>query len=329
MMAHRPRLATPSELVYLSMDSSEPLPLPDAFAAGARPACELSVIVPAFNEAARLRAMLDEAVAYLSHAYAAGDWEIVIVDDGSRDGTAATALRFARESPAVRAGELRVVVLAQNRGKGGAVAHGMRHARGRYAVFADADGASRFADLGALMARLRAVERCGYGIAVGSRAHLTAASAAGSGAVVRRSRVRAALMYGFHALLRAVGVRDVADTQCGFKLFSRAAAKAVFADLRTERWIFDIEVLLLARYKRIPVVEVPVSWHEVAGTKISLVADSLRMAWDLVVVRAGYALGIYAVGPGGPGPETATATETEAKTEMERETVKDAAEGCP
>lgn len=327
MIAHRPRAATPSELVYLSVGCAEPQPLPDAFAAGARPACELSVIVPAFNEAARLRAMLDEAVAYLSRTYTAGDWEIVIVDDGSRDGTAATALRFARESPAVRADELRVVVLAQNRGKGGAVAHGMRHARGRYAVFADADGASRFADLATLMKRLRAVERRGYGIAVGSRAHLAAASSApGSGAIVRRSPVRAVLMYCFHTLLRAVGVRDVADTQCGFKLFSRAAARAVFADLRTERWIFDIEVLLLARYKRIPVVEVPVSWHEVAGTKISLVADSLRMAWDLVVVRAGYALGIYTVGPGGPGPETETKSKTE---EVGMEAEKGAAEGSP
>ena len=103
------------------------------------------------------------------------------------------------------------------------------------------------------------------------------------------------------ALLPTVGVREVRDTQCGFKLFSRNAARAVFEDMRTEGWIFDIEILLLARYKGIPVVEVPVSWHEVEGTKMELVKDSVRMAWDLGVVRMGYAFGVYTVGKGGPG----------------------------
>lgn len=241
--------------------------------------------------------MLQETVEYLSTAYAANNWEILLIDDGSRDDTATVALTFAATHPLIiNPDQVRVIVLESNRGKGGAVSHGMRHTRGRYVIFADADGASRFSDLAALMDEVRRVEKDGYGIAVGSRAHMV-----NTDAVVKRSFVRNFLMHSFHALLKTVGVREIGDTQCGFKLFSRAAAEAVFCDLRTEGWIFDIEVLLLAGYKGVPVVEVPISWHEVEGTKMDLVSDSIRMAWDLGVVRAGYALGVYTIGRGGPG----------------------------
>jgi dolichyl-phosphate beta-glucosyltransferase len=239
--------------------------------------------------------MLQEAVEFLSTAFP-NAWEILVVDDGSSDNTAITALDFAVNSELVKPEQLRVVVLERNRGKGGAVAHGMRHVRGEYAIFADADGASKFSDLAALMVKLREVQKEDYGIAVGSRAHMVTTDA-----VVKRSFIRNFLMHSFHTLLKTVGVREIRDTQCGFKLFSRNAVAAVFGDLRTEGWIFDIEVLLLAGYKHIPVVEVPVSWHEVEGTKIDLVSDSIRMAWDLGVIRAGYAVGVYTVGPGGPG----------------------------
>jgi dolichyl-phosphate beta-glucosyltransferase len=239
--------------------------------------------------------MLQEAVEFLTTTYA-NNWEILVVDDGSSDNTASVALSFAASSELVKPEQMRVVILEKNRGKGGAVAHGMRHVRGRYAIFADADGASRFSDLTALMQRLKEKETQGYGIAVGSRAHMVT-----SDAVVKRSFVRNFLMHSFHTLLKTVGVREIGDTQCGFKLFSRKAVYAVFGDLRTEGWIFDIEVLLLAAYKRIPVVEVPINWHEVEGTKMALVTDSIRMFCDLVVVRAGYAFGVYTVGPGGPG----------------------------
>jgi dolichyl-phosphate beta-glucosyltransferase len=269
------------------------------------------VIVPAFNERERLPVMLDEAVTFLHsvygpilpHAPSGRGWEILIVDDSSTDSTPAVALAWTASRLAkhgdIAPGQIRVVTLERNRGKGGAVAHGMRHIRGRYAVFADADGASKFSDLAALMAALRApgVEREEYGMAVGSRAHMSTTD----GIVVQRSFVRNMLMYSFHLLLRIVGVRGIKDTQCGFKLFSRPAVRALFSDLKTERWIFDIEVLLLAGYKGVPIVEVPISWHEVAGTKMDLVRDSIRMAWDLVVVRLGYAVGVYQVGSLGPG----------------------------
>lgn len=108
-------------------------------------------------------------------------WEILVVSDGSTDKTVETALGFAKELPVGQRGRIRVVHLGENRGKGGAVTHGMRHVRGQYVVFADADGASRFEDLGTLVQRCQDIEDAqGRGVAVGSRAHLV-----GSEAVVK------------------------------------------------------------------------------------------------------------------------------------------------
>jgi dolichyl-phosphate beta-glucosyltransferase len=174
----------------------------------------MSVVVPAYNEEERLGGMLEEAVSYLQDEYGSAHdgrrgsgrekgWEILIVSDGSKDATVDKALEFAKEhqlsqhpdpvpgpwssNPAhsthIPHGCIRVITLEQNRGKGGAVTHGMRHVRGQYVVFADADGASRFEDLGKLVEGCKAVEdKLGRGVAIGSRAHLV-----GSEAVVKVS----------------------------------------------------------------------------------------------------------------------------------------------
>ena len=170
--------------------------------------------MPAFNEEERLEAMLSEAVDYLQQAYgsethktqangyrakrkdatqatpngyAESDssrlpgWEILVVSDGSTDRTIDTALQFARDLGGKDASCIRVISLHENRGKGGAVTHGMRHVRGQYAIFADADGASKFEDLGKLVRASKKIEDAeGRGVAVGSRAHLV-----GSEAVVK------------------------------------------------------------------------------------------------------------------------------------------------
>jgi dolichyl-phosphate beta-glucosyltransferase len=165
----------------------------------------MSVVVPAYNEEERLGGMLEEAVGYLQDVYGGahdGDkqeraekekgWEILVVSDGSTDGTVDKALEFARDhqlsqhpvpvpgpwsekthSTHIPHGSIRVITLEENRGKGGAVTHGMRHVRGQYVVFADADGASRFEDLGKLVEGCKAIEdKFGRGVAIGSRAHL-------------------------------------------------------------------------------------------------------------------------------------------------------------
>lgn len=174
----------------------------------------MSLVVPAFNEEERLGIMLAEATEYLQQEYGDADptvkangnlkkrkganqhhanghasshgteargWEVLVVSDGSTDKTVDTALQFARDLGGLAAASIRVIQLHENRGKGGAVTHGMRHVRGQYAIFADADGASKFQDLGKLVRDCKRIEGSdGRGVAVGSRAHLV-----GSEAVVK------------------------------------------------------------------------------------------------------------------------------------------------
>ena len=255
----------------------------------------LSIVVPAYNESLRLPAMLTEAIDFLIASYSDLGWEVLIVDDGSSDNTTTAALSWiqsyiASHPGALPPGSIRVITLAQNRGKGGAVTHGMRHCRGAYTIFADADGATKFSDLTTLLNSLQALQTptSSAAVAVGSRAHMVHTAA-----VVQRSFVRNLLMYTFHFYLGVMGISSIKDTQCGFKLFSREAAACLFHGMYTEGWIFDVEILLRAEKAGIKIIEVPVTWHEVEGTKISLVRDSVVMALDLLVLRAGYATGVY------------------------------------
>ncbi|OJJ41576.1 hypothetical protein ASPWEDRAFT_101905 [Aspergillus wentii DTO 134E9] len=273
----------------------------------------MSVVVPAYNEEDRLGGMLEEAVEYLDGRYgvsvSSGEegtvrqrkgksesekeqgWEIIVVSDGSKDKTEEVAFGFARDH-GLAPGAIRVVTLSQNRGKGGAVTHGMRHVRGQYVVFADADGASRFEDLGKLVTVCGEIEDGeGRGVAVGSRAHMV-----GSEAVVKRSKLRNFLMHSFHLILRILTPRKTAtikDTQCGFKLFSRGSLPYIIPYMHSEGWIFDVEMLMLAEFAGIPVAEVPVGWREVKGSKLNVLRDSIGMAWGLAILRAAWSIGVY------------------------------------
>jgi len=153
-----------------------------------------------------------------------------------------------------------VLRLFRNNGKGGAVRKGMVRARGRYLLMADADGATKASDLGRLMAELQKVERDGLGIAVGSRAHLEEAE---GDAKAKRTPLRKLLMWGFHTLITLmIGNTQIKDTQCGFKLFTRATARLLFPVQHIDRWAFDVELLFLAARNRVPMV---VSCLRVAG----------------------------------------------------------------
>ncbi|KAL2432543.1 Dolichyl-phosphate beta-glucosyltransferase [Exophiala dermatitidis] len=239
-------------------------------------------------------------------------WEILVVDDGSTDSTVLTAQTFSRvhilpkqprrlsgpwthrseQGVKIPPGSIRIVSLEENRGKGGAVTHGMRHARGQYVVFADADGASKFSDLSKLVQACQEIEdQDGRGVAVGSRAHLV-----GSEAVVKRSKLRNFLMHSFHLLLKLMTPPQTArikDTQCGFKLFSRPTLPYIVPHMHMDGWIFDVEMLMLAEFAGIPVAEVPVGWKEVVGSKLNVVRDSIGMAVGLAVLRICWSTGIY------------------------------------
>ncbi|CDK26335.1 unnamed protein product [Kuraishia capsulata CBS 1993] len=295
LLSHTPRKIFDSETkFYASYDETEPLHALPPKNSAATDGIKISLVVPCYNETQRLKLMLDEAVSYLKSKYPDA-YEIVLVDDGSKDGTAEYALKLASKTYGLKPGVLRVVKFVKNRGKGGAVTHGLQFIRGSYGIFADADGASKFSDLSKLMSAIEAADNGEPhsipAVAIGSRAHMVSTDA-----VVKRSFIRNFLMYGLHTLVFVFGIRTIRDTQCGFKLFNKAAIREIFPYMHTEGWIFDVEILILAIQKGISVSEVPISWHEVDGSKMDLARDSVLMAVDLVITRMSYIMGIYRYG---------------------------------
>lgn len=238
----------------------------------------LSIVVPAYNEESRLPATLRALLGYLDREYP-GRYEILIVDDGSSDRTAACA-----EQVAVGRPEVRLLRNPGNRGKGYAVRHGMLEARGEWALFTDADLSAPIEELGKLW---EAVRREQAAIAFGSRA-------------LNRSLIGVHQPWWrewagrvFNLVMRLLVGLPYRDTQCGFKLFRRDAVQAIFPRQRIERFGFDVEVLYLARKLGFKAVEVPVRWNHAEGTRVSMLRDSLDMFFDLLRVRWWWWRGLY------------------------------------
>jgi dolichyl-phosphate beta-glucosyltransferase len=237
----------------------------------------LSIIIPAFNEERRLPATLERVVSFVKGK----DWpsyEIVVVDDGSTDGTCALVEEWHGYSPAVR-----LLRNPGNRGKGFAVRHGMLEAAGELRLFSDADLSAPIEDVDKLLAALDASDG---EIAFGSRA-------------VDRSLVnkhqgllREASGRFFNLAMRTATGLPYRDTQCGFKLFTAHAAREVFARTRLDGFGFDVEALFVARQLGLRAVEVPVRWANVEGSKVSL-RKGLDAFADIVRVRRNGLAGLY------------------------------------
>ncbi|XP_061189086.1 dolichyl-phosphate beta-glucosyltransferase-like [Saccostrea echinata] len=252
---------------------------------------ELSVIVPAYNEEERLPVMMDEALGYLEERKkksSSFSYEVIVVDDGSKDKTTQTAQKYCNKFGSEK---VRVLTLAKNRGKGGAIRLGMFSARGRYLLFADADGASKFSDFTKLENEMKNINKDSSNRAVvcGSRAHLEEES------IAQRSLFRTILMKGFHFVVWFLCVRGVKDTQCGFKLLTREAAILLFSNLHVERWAFDVDMLFLAQYFNIPVGEVAITWTEIEGSKMVPVFSWIQMGKDIILIRLRYLLGAWKI----------------------------------
>lgn len=249
----------------------------------------LSIVVPAYNEGTRLPATLPALAAYAARF--PGGAEVLVVDDGSSDGTAAVAERFAPPEDN-QAWKLRVL-REPHRGKAAAVRAGVLHASGDYVLFCDADLATPVEEFDRFLPWL---ER-GYEVVIGSRE--------GAGAVRQAEPFyRHVMGRVFNRLVQLLVVPGIEDTQCGFKCFTRPAAQQIFTRVRlygegarrvkgSMVTAFDVEILYLARRLGYRVQVVPVRWRYVPGSKVRPVADTLRMVWDVLRVWAYGRFGRY------------------------------------
>lgn len=240
---------------------------------------ELSIIIPAFNEEQRLGPTLERIRDYFNaHPAGAGGLEIIVVDDGSTDGTAKLVEDYARAIPS-----LRLVSNGVNRGKGYSVRHGMLEARGRVTLFTDADLSSPIEESEKLLAAIRA----GSDVAIGSRALDRSLIA------VHQSRLRELAGIIFNKFVQLFTGLPFVDTQCGFKAFVREPSRIIFEQQRVERFGFDPEILFLAKRHGLRSAEVPVRWAHDPATKVHVLRDSLMMFTDLIVIRWNALAGRY------------------------------------
>jgi glycosyltransferase involved in cell wall biosynthesis len=230
------------------------------------PPLDLSVVVPAFNEAGRIGSTLHALRTHLADR--AWTWEIVVADDGSTDGTRRVVEQIA-------ATDARIVLLREpHRGKGGAVRAGMLAASGAHRFMCDADLSMPVHEIDRFMPPALGDAE----IAIGTREGVGARR-------VGEPVLRHLAGRGFNVAVRALMVPGVHDTQCGFKMFTAGAADAVFPDVTVEGWGFDIEVLYLARRRGLRVREIPIEWHYRRESRLHLVRDGWGMFVELMRIR--------------------------------------------
>ena len=227
----------------------------------------LSVVIPSYNEERRIGATLEGVLLYLNEQ--PYTWEVLVVDDGSNDDTAAIASDFARNVEA----QVRVLTVP-HRGKGWAVKQGMLAATGRYRFMADADLAMPIEQLGAFLERMAE----GYDIVIGSR-QIAGARRYGEPAS------RHVMGRVFNWVVRNFAVGGFKDTQCGFKCFRGEVADELFDLQKTDGFGFDVEILYVASKRGLRILEMPIDWHHQRSSKVRPVTDTFLMLRDIILIR--------------------------------------------
>ena len=227
-----------------------------------------SIVIPAYNEGRRLAGTLDQVTSFIAQQR----WraEIVVVNDGSSDDTADLVRRYARQNPIIR-----LVDNPGNRGKGFSVRNGMLNAHGDVLLFTDADLSAPISEAPKLLAALEA----GADIAIGSRWIDPSLQ------THRQSVLRQVLGRVYNVLMRVILGLSFKDTQCGFKAFTRKAARQIFPAQHIERWGFDPELLFLARRSGLKVKEIGVHWGHDSGTRIHPFRDGFKMFMEMLSIR--------------------------------------------
>mgnify|MGYP001330397209 CR=1 FL=1 len=228
----------------------------------------LSVVIPAYNEEKRIGSSLTRVYEYLKKRDF--DFEIIVIDDGSKDKTLNLLTEYSQKNP-----NLIVLKNENNQGKGFSVKKGILKSKGNIILFTDADLSTPIEEIDKLINYLKE----GYQIAIGSRA-------------LPESRIeiyqvwyRQLMGKAFNKIIRIILNLDYYDTQCGFKCFQRTAALEIFKSMKISGFSFDIEVLFIANHRGLKIKEVPVRWYNSPESKVKVVRDSSRMLWDILKLR--------------------------------------------
>jgi glycosyltransferase involved in cell wall biosynthesis len=237
---------------------------------------ELCIVIPSYNEEQRLPATLERIAVYIETS--GRSTEVLVVDDGSKDQTAAVAESFRKRIPS-----LRVISNGVNRGKGFSVKHGTQEAHGATVLFTDADLSAPIEEADKL---LKAVED-GFDVAIGSRAMDRSLIS------VHETVFREFAGIIFNKIVRIILRLPFVDTQCGFKAFRRERCRIIFEQQRIERFGFDPELLYLARHHGLRSVEIPVRWGHSPATKVNMMRDSVLMFVDVFTIRWNAIVGRY------------------------------------
>ena len=241
------------------------------------PFCDLSIVVPAYNEEHRITPTLVALHAYLSRQPLR--YEILVVDDGSKDNTVGVVSLAMASIP-----NLRLVRQTPNRGKGAAVRRGMLAARGQIRVMCDADGSMPPEQLPKLLAPIAS---CQTSIAIGSR------YAPGAKSDTKQPWWRVAWSRFANKLIQRSLVPGVRDTQCGFKAFTAEAAHDLFRYGRIDGWAFDLEILALARRRGFEIAEVGVEWKDDRRSRVNPLKDLWKVIREALTIRKNLRRGVY------------------------------------
>ncbi len=233
----------------------------------------ISIVIPAYNEEKRINKTIQLILKYLKKR--GFDYEIVVVDDGSKDKTIQTVSQ-------IKENNLTILKNIPNRGKGYTVRRGMLEAKKDLILFTDADNSTPIEELDNFLKYIN-----NYDIIIASR------NMKESDIKIKQPLIRSTLGKIFPLLVKLIAVKGIKDTQCGFKLFKKEAAKKIFEKQTMERFAFDVEILYIARKYKLNIKELPVVWINDEGSKVDPIKDSISMFLDLLKVKVNDWKGLY------------------------------------
>ncbi len=233
---------------------------------------DLSIIIPAYNEEWRLPPTLLDMIDYFDGRDL--DYEIIVVDDGSTDRTAEVVKRLKKIRQQVC-----LIQLPKNRGKGHAVRTGVLNSHGKHVLFADADGSTP----------IKEIERLETHFDEDTKIVIASRTLTSEDTVVTRRWYHTLLERVFNICVKLLILPGIADTQCGFKMFTAECAHFIFERQQAERWSFDIEILFIARKAGLKIIEVPINWNDIPGSKVNLFLDAIGMFRDIFAFKIRHA----------------------------------------